>query len=431
MFETVPEWSDEDLAAAAACAPDTLDLAVEAADMMAVFAAQRYRQLDRLHREAVADAERRGSKASLMVGRSVRLEVAAALRITEHAAEQLLCQARALVHDYPTVLESLSRAGITEKHADVLVQTVSVVSDDALRQSLVPQALELAESLAVGSFRRAVRRLVDTAEAATLSERHERALKERHISVEEGRDGMGWLQLHAPMVEIRAVQDRATSIAKVLIAHEGETRSLDQARADVICDLLIDGMPGSLPPEARGIRAEVVVTVPALSLLDDGAATEAEPASLEGTGPIPIERARELCGGGKQWMRILTHPETGMVLSVGRDRYDPPPQLKRLARWRAERCMAPGCGMPASRCEIDHNLAFREGGETRLTNLCPFCKGHHDVKHHGGWCVSQLDGSGGAIEWISPTGRRYVVQPERAVPVFTPAPAGSEHPPPF
>ena len=118
-------------------------------------------------------------------------------------------------------------------------------------------------------------------------------------------------------------------------------------------------------------------------------------------------------------MRVLTHPETGMVLSVGRDRYEPPPALRKLVKWRADRCMAPGCGVPASRCEVDHQVAWADGGETCLCNNAPFCKGHHTVKHHGGWEVQQVEGSGGAIEWISPTGRRYVVQPERKVPTFT------------
>ena len=75
---------------------------------------------------------------------------------------------------------------------------------------------------------------------------------------------------------------------------------------------------------------------------------------VEGVGPIPVERARELAGGADAWMRVLTHPETGMVLSVGRDQYRPPPALRRLVKWRADRCMGPGCGIPASRCEIDH-----------------------------------------------------------------------------
>jgi hypothetical protein len=82
--------------------------------------------------------------------------------------------------------------------------------------------------------------------------------------------------------------------------------------------------------------------------------------------------------------------------------------------------------MPASRCEIDHSIAWQHGGQTALWNLCPLCKGHHRVKHHGGWTVRQVDGSGGALEWISPTGRRYVVEPERRVPVFREVAAAEE-----
>ena len=80
--------------------------------------------------------------------------------------------------------------------------------------------------------------------------------------------------------------------------------------------------------------------------------------------------------------------------------------------------MGPGCGVPASRCEVDHQIRWADGGETSLENNCPFCKGHHLVKDNTEWIVRQIPGSGGAVEWISPTGRRYVVQPERKVPVF-------------
>ena len=121
-------------------------------------------------------------------------------------------------------------------------------------------------------------------------------------------------------------------------------------------------------------------------------------------------------------MRVLTHPETGMVLSVGRTRYRPPPALRKLITWRAERCMAPGCGIPASRCQIDHNIAWEHGGHTSLDNHAPLCVGHHTIKHHGGWHVQQINGSGGALQWTSPSGRRYHVPPERRIPIFRPTP---------
>jgi hypothetical protein len=119
------------------------------------------------------------------------------------------------------------------------------------------------------------------------------------------------------------------------------------------------------------------------------------------------------------------------VLSVGRELYRAPAPLRKLTKWRADRCMGPGCGMPASRCEIDHQLAWEHGGETSLQNSAPLCKGHHTVKHHGGWDVRQLEGSG-AIQWTSPTGRRYIVRPERRVPVFRPVTTNGIAPaPPF
>jgi hypothetical protein len=201
----------------------------------------------------------------------------------------------------------------------------------------------------------------------------------------------------------------------------------------VFADLLIDGVTDTHPERAQGIRASVVVTVPALALLDqpDADTSSTGVPVVEGVGPIPIDRAKELCGGADGWMRVLTHPETGMVLSVGRDHYRPPAALRKLIKWRADRCMAPGCGIPASRCEIDHQIDWHHGGHTCLENNCPFCTGHHTVKHHGGWTVTQIPDSGAAIEWTSPTGRRYIVHPERRIPTFRTTPTPDTEPAPF
>ncbi|HWM15954.1 MAG TPA: hypothetical protein VNP97_05145, partial [Microbacterium sp.] len=56
------EWE-----AAAAEIPDTLGRVVEVADMMSVFAAQRFVQIDAMRREALADAERHGRTLSGVV----------------------------------------------------------------------------------------------------------------------------------------------------------------------------------------------------------------------------------------------------------------------------------------------------------------------------------------------------------------------------
>jgi hypothetical protein len=53
-----------------------------------------------------------------------------------------------------------------------------------LRKRLLDPAIDLAEHLPVGTFRRKLRKLVDTVRAATLSERHERAMRARRTWVE-------------------------------------------------------------------------------------------------------------------------------------------------------------------------------------------------------------------------------------------------------
>ncbi|MFG6446178.1 DUF222 domain-containing protein [Microbacterium sp. P07] len=414
------EWFDAGGANAPAGERDALDDVLDVSTLMSTFAAQRFRRVERLRRDAMVEADRSRGATTEIVWRSLRLELAAALQVTENTAERMLVTADGLVNRYPTMLDALSHARTTERHAEAFVELVDTVEPE-LREKVVPAAVELAVTHAVGTFRRELRRLVDTVRAATVAERHAEAVRKRRVVVEPGEDGMGWLGVHASMVKITAIHNRATATAKILATRDGEERTVDELRADVVVDLLVDGDVPTHPGAARGIRATVAVTVPVLSLLDDEHAGT-EPAVVEGVGPIPIAEARELCGGAEGWMRVLIHPETGMVLSVGRDLYRPPKPLQRLVRWRAERCSGPGCAIPAARCQIDHQIAWEDGGRTELTNLTPLCVGHHTVKHHGGWRVTQVEGSGGVIEWLSPGGRRFLVQPERTVPMFRPAP---------
>lgn len=446
-------WSDVAASAGMPVPRDPVGEVTDVAVLLAVHTAEQYACVAAARRDAMAGAASRACTDE-MVDRSLRLELAAALRVTEYVAGDLMARATALVERYPAALDALHGARITDQHARFLVEVLDG-AEPRIRVRLVDEAVALAERLPAGTFRRRLRDLVSDASAETLAERHERALEKRCVSLAPVGDGMSVLTALLPSVEAHAIFDRLTRMGKTMTARatgaadaastdcaastDGapDERSLDQVRADVLSDLLIDGVCDGHSPAARGIRPTVVVTVPALSLLSgEGAATA--PATVEGVGPLTVEQARELAGDAAGWMRVLTHPETGAVLSVGRRRYEPPRELRRLVRWRAERCMAPGCAIPASRCEIDHTVAWFDGGETAAENLAPLCTGHHKVKHHGGWTVRQIPHSGGVMEWTSPYGRRYLVEPERRIPFFRPAEAVPDHrarpdgePPPF
>ncbi|WP_374314809.1 DUF222 domain-containing protein, partial [Microbacterium sp.] len=321
FFDMVPAdlvW-DAEVAGRVPVVPDDVELVTDVAVMMSVFAAQRLERVEGLRRNALADPGRYGGGTVQIVERSVRLELAAALRVTEHAAGMLMALAEALVHRYPTALDSLGRGGMTEQHAQVLAQLLDAATP-AVRERLTAQAVAWAEELPVGSFRRCLQRLVETEEAATLTARHEEALRARRVVIEPAADGMAWLHAFLPAVEAHAIHSRLTAIAKTLTGRRATTteetpqledsRTVDQTRADVLGDLLIDGNTDT-HPQARGIRASVTVTVPALALLaEDDADRHGRglgPATVEGIGPIPLGKAKELCGGEESWMRVLTH----------------------------------------------------------------------------------------------------------------------------
>ncbi|WP_022886721.1 HNH endonuclease signature motif containing protein [Glaciibacter superstes] len=105
---------------------------------------------------------------------------------------------------------------------------------------------------------------------------------------------------------------------------------------------------------------DVFVTVPALTLLG----MSEEQGNLNGYGPIDPDTARDLAAKCPSFVRILTHPETGVVLSVGRDRYQVPADLRRMLQLRDGTCRFPGCNRQAAGCDIDHSEDWNHGGET-------------------------------------------------------------------
>jgi hypothetical protein len=181
----------------------------------------------------------------------------------------------------------------------------------------------------------------------------------------------------------------------------GETRTLDQLRADVLVDRLLNRTPGD-----SGITPVVYVYVDLLTL----AGLNEDPAELSGCGTVPAWLARALAADSNAvWRRIITEPDTGQVLSVGRTRYRPPAALADLVQARDRVCQHPGCRRPSQYSDIDHTRDFANGGQTAEENLGPRCRRHHRLKDEPGWSVTSTAGGEGTI--TTPTGRVYATKP--------------------
>lgn len=159
----------------------------------------------------------------------------------------------------------------------------------------------------------------------------------------------------------------------------------------------------SAPPDRR---ASVVITVPALTLLGAGD----EPARLDGYGPIDLDTARRLAGEATSWVRILTHPLTGVPLALDRSTYRVPTALRRWLGVTSPTCVFPGCGRPARECDLDHLAAWSAGGVTDDDNLAPECRHHHRIRHETRWNPSR-DPDTGDLRWTSPLGAQIAEDP--------------------
>jgi len=164
---------------------------------------------------------------------------------------------------------------------------------------------------------------------------------------------------------------------------------------------------------AGQIRIDVTVSLATLLGLDE------DPGQLAGYGAVTAQTARRLAANGT-WRRLVTDPQTGTVLDVGKTRYRPPEDLAEIIRARDPYCVSPICNAAARHCDLDHRVPFNPdgtGGATSTENISPACRRDHLLKTHAGWTYDRADN--GTITWTTPTGHTYAYN--------SPLPPGHEH----
>ncbi len=185
--------------------------------------------------------------------------------------------------------------------------------------------------------------------------------------------------------------------------------SADARRADVLVEWAVAALDAPSLPTKHRRRPNISVTIDLATLL--GLADD--PGELAGYGPIPASAARALAADG-EWRRLVTDPTSGALLDYGRRTYTPPAALVDFLLARDGTCRFPGCPRPAELCDLDHGVAWDDGGGTDRDNLGPLCRRHHRLKTHTGWQLKRSPD--GSVTWISPHGWRYVVPPPRVPP---------------
>ncbi|WP_142060267.1 HNH endonuclease signature motif containing protein [Pseudarthrobacter sp. B4EP4b] len=379
---------------------------------------------------------------------AVAAEIGALLALGPRAAGAFLAASHAVTKELPLAFSALQSGTITWQHALVVVEETAGLDPAGAAaleaHFLDPDVPRPATAAPIGElpayrFRAKARNWRERHHPESLEKRHAKGVADRRAEYRPDRDGMAWLSACLPADQAMAGWNRLTALARGMQGPD-EPRTLTQLTADNFTEAILgsgnhsgrahaggaDGIP-TLPGNGNGngngtgigadagtsataepgplpgIRAQVLVTVPTLSLMGQ---TD-EPAMLDGYGPIPPSMARRLIAdGAASFYRVLVDPRDGAPLEIGRTSYRVSKAMRQWLRLRDGKCPFPGCNNPSLDNEADHVLAWDKGGSTGISNLGQPCPKHHTLRHTSGWKptpATKTEPPG----WTSPTGRHY------------------------
>lgn len=355
------------------------------------------------------------------------------LGLSAVAVERRLAEAWTIVTELGAAHEAAAAGRITTSHLRVIEgETRAVRLDQGVdaeqRDRVVAALVEMAEGTSPGRLRKRARFVVNEVLSEPLQVRHDTAGQQRRVDLFDAGDGMCDLVARVPAVEGSAIFDRLTQAARG--KPKDDPRTFDQFRADALQELMLAGI---VPEDLHGvspITATVGILIPATTLLHDDREQDAAlraleaPASLDGRVLVDRDTARRIASRTSTWERLFTDPVTGTVVAANSRR-----QTARQKLWLQARdgwCRMPGCSSPARRADVDHTIAWADGGGTTLDNLGHLCRRDHLLKHDSRWSVRQLPG--GVFEWTSPIGQVITDRPEPVGPTFTDLPRRSRAP---
>lgn len=391
--------------------------------------------------DATAALEKIEKQADLLT----RNELTLATRRAPHAAGVALTRSRRIVNDMPHMLNALASGKVT---AEVVYETARALgpleaSDRRAVDRMLDASLPDLDAAGATRWKHAVTTAIGRLDAEGASARHQRAARDRHVTLTTGDHGMATLSARMPARDAVLARKRLSLEAERLRAL-GDRRGHHAIMVDCLVNTIL-GRDDALDP----VTLDIGMIITDRALLDPG---EADVAHLEGYGPVPVDCVREDLRAALRepddpadepygpdgpalravLRRLYTHPTTGELVAVeSKARAYPGPMAKFLS-WRDTICRGPHCNAVIR--QSDHILAAAQGGPTSLDNgqgLCAFC----NMKEQQARAVERAEGPGHRVRWTSHSGASRT---SRATPLTRPAPPpeprqgrrpGSEAPP--
>jgi hypothetical protein len=396
---------------------------------------------------AAASPERRVAEFSVLLPDSdeereiriadvIRDEIACAVRRPGVVVQDEIDAARLLVGPLSQTLAAVRSGEISWSQARAVVEAAErlpgrwmrdEVETSTFREAcslLQDRVLPVARRGSLSSTRACARRAVLAIDAEGHARRRRQAMCGRNVWVSDDVDGMSHLIARLATEQAHAILRQFDALAHADLPDVDPAALIGERRAMALCALVSGSSEGRDDPAAmvgRRLRAQLdlVIDLPTLLSLRDAtgaggaAGTCSGVVELRGSSPVSVEVVRDLLGDPAVavWVRrLVADPLSGHLLDLGRTTYRVPNRLREFLIARDATCRFPGCRRRADRAQIDHAVAWDDGGTTSPSNLGALCVRHHQLKTFGGWEItsSEVDGS---CQWRSPHGREYDVDP--------------------
>ncbi|MGJ9422391.1 DUF222 domain-containing protein [Aeromicrobium sp. CF3.5] len=335
---------------------------------------------------------------------AISLDIAAATGMSEARVQGRLAMADRMRDDAPCTWLAFRDGRIDLERVREISRTVDILQRPESHLRLDQRVVAYAESHTPAELRRWLRQFVDRVETDLALERAERARADRRVDVRHGEDGMATLLASLTSPQAAAAMKRLAVEAKAMGADD--PRTLAQRQADLLASWLTNNEAGE-----TSIHAHIAVKLSAETFTGakDGFA---EAADGSWSCPASWILNPDLVAN-PVWHRLIVDPVTDDVLAhqyLGRLA---PETLKLALLFRDGVCQAPGCLVPADRCDGDHRQPWPDG-PTSGTNMWPLCRRHHILKGHR------------IIQWILPSGHTVDAEPTHRRTPESP-PSAKEH----
>ena len=191
----------------------------------------------RCDRQVIAAAQATGRDARYKAGEFGAMEIGLAMRESKYSVQKVLGMARRLRAEAPDSWDAWLVGDINHDKAIRINRALRLLVRDESKQLLNHVVVDVAVCKTPELLGRWLNQFIARVEPDQTDERMRRSLTDRYVSVRPDVDGVSFMHAMVSSVDAVAINQVLTAVAA--LAEPGDSRNLQQRRADALVDLLL------------------------------------------------------------------------------------------------------------------------------------------------------------------------------------------------